>query len=73
MMQVLQRELTNAHVPWRHQPVRVADLRSFGGAFVSNSHGRATVAAVDDLTLPTAAPLLQTAVDLLAAAPYDPI
>lgn len=73
MMQVLQRELDRARVPWRCGPVHLPDLPSFGGAFVTNSHGMATVARIDDLCLPTDPPLMRTAERLLAAAPYDPI
>lgn len=73
MMQVLQRELDRAGLPWRRRPVRVADLPSFGGAFVTNSHGMAAVARIDDLSLPSGAALMRTAERLLAAAPYDPI
>ena len=39
MMQVLQRELDRTRRPWRCAAVRVADLESFDGAFVTNSHG----------------------------------
>jgi branched-subunit amino acid aminotransferase/4-amino-4-deoxychorismate lyase len=73
MMQVLQRELENAGVPWRYGPVRVADVGAFDGAFVTNSHGIATVARIDDVDLRTDADLMRTATDLLAAAPFDPI
>jgi branched-subunit amino acid aminotransferase/4-amino-4-deoxychorismate lyase len=73
MMQVLQRELDRARVPWRRGPVCLPDLPSFAGAFVTNSHGMATVARIDDLSLPTDAALMRTAERLLAAAPYDPI
>jgi branched-subunit amino acid aminotransferase/4-amino-4-deoxychorismate lyase len=73
MMQVLQRELTRANVAWRHTAVHVADLPSFDGAFVTNSHGLASVARIDDHSLPTDAALLRTATALLAAAPPDPI
>jgi branched-subunit amino acid aminotransferase/4-amino-4-deoxychorismate lyase len=73
MMQVLQRELDRARVPWRRGPVRLPDLPSFAGAFVTNSHGMATVARIDALSLPTDAALMRTAERLLAAAPYDPI
>lgn len=73
MMQVLQRELDRARVPWRRAPVHLSDLPSFGGAFVTNSHGMATVARIDDVSLPTDAALMGTAERLLAAAPYDPI
>jgi branched-subunit amino acid aminotransferase/4-amino-4-deoxychorismate lyase len=73
MMQVLQRELDGASVPWRYGAVRMSDLPSFDGAFVTNSHGMSTVARIDDLPLPTNAGLLRTAAQLLAAAPFDPI
>lgn len=73
MMQVLQRELIRAAVPWRHAAVHVADLASFDGAFVTNSHGIAAVARIDDLSLPTDAALLKAAVTALAAAPRDRI
>ena len=73
MMQVLQRELEREHLAWRLEPVHVADPASFDGAFVTNSHGIATVARIDDLDLPTDARLLRTARQLLAAAPSDPI
>jgi branched-subunit amino acid aminotransferase/4-amino-4-deoxychorismate lyase len=73
MMQVLQRELDRTGVPWRHEAVPLADLASFDGAFVTNSHGMATVARIDDRSLPTEAELLRIGKQLLAAAPYDPI
>ena len=73
MMQVLQRELERKRLPWRYEAVHVADLGSFDGAFVTNSHGMATVARIDDRSLPRDAALLRTAKQLLAAAPFDPI
>jgi hypothetical protein len=73
MMQVLQRELDRESVPWRSGEVRVGDLPSFNGAFLTNSHGMSTVAQIDDLALPTNADLMRTAARLLAAAPSDPI
>jgi branched-subunit amino acid aminotransferase/4-amino-4-deoxychorismate lyase len=73
MMQVLQRELDRANIAWRYGPVPAADLASLGGAFVTNSHGIATVARIDDRDLPTGSELTRTAKELLAAAPYDPI
>jgi branched-subunit amino acid aminotransferase/4-amino-4-deoxychorismate lyase len=73
MMQVLQRELDREGLPWRSDEVRVGDLLSFNGAFLTNSHGMSTVAQIDDLTLPTNTDLMRTAARLLAAAPSDPI
>jgi len=73
MMQVLQRELTRAGLPWRYGPVRVADLPGYAGALVTNSHGLAPVAAVGDLELPADGPAVAKAAAALAAAPYDPL
>jgi branched-subunit amino acid aminotransferase/4-amino-4-deoxychorismate lyase len=73
MMQVLQRELDTAGVSWRYGSVRVSELASFDGAFVTNSHGMATVASIDDLQLPTNSDLMRTATRLLTDAAYDPI
>jgi branched-subunit amino acid aminotransferase/4-amino-4-deoxychorismate lyase len=73
MMQVLQRELDRADVPWRYGAVYASDLGSFDGAFATNSHGMATVARIDDRNLPTDASLMLTAKQLLAAASSDPI
>jgi branched-subunit amino acid aminotransferase/4-amino-4-deoxychorismate lyase len=73
MMEVLQRELTRAGRPWRYGPVRAADLPSYSGALVTNSHGLAAVAAIDDVELPTDGPAVTAAAAALAAAPYDPL
>jgi branched-subunit amino acid aminotransferase/4-amino-4-deoxychorismate lyase len=38
----------------RHSPVHVDDLQGYEGGFVTNSHGVAVIASVDDLVLPVA-------------------
>ena len=73
MMQVLQRALDHAGIPWRSETIRLDDIDRFDGAFVTNSRGFATVARIDDRTLTTDAELLATAADLLRRAPLDPI
>jgi branched-subunit amino acid aminotransferase/4-amino-4-deoxychorismate lyase len=73
MMQVLQRELSSARLPWRYEAVHVSDLASFDGAFVTNSRGMATVARIDGLSLPADAGSMRSAKRMLAAAPYDAI
>jgi hypothetical protein len=72
-MQVLQRDLTGAHLSWLYGAVHVSDLASFEGAFVTSSHGMATVARIDGLILPTDSPLMRTAMSALVTAPYDVI
>jgi branched-subunit amino acid aminotransferase/4-amino-4-deoxychorismate lyase len=73
MMQVLQRELDRAHISWRHEPVRIEDVASLDGAFVTNSRGFASVARIGEFELPTDTALERTTRQLLAAAPYDQI
>ena len=46
-MQLLERALTQRSRPWRRRPVLLSDLASFGGAFLSNSHGIAPVGQID--------------------------
>ena len=60
-------------MPWRSAPVHLDGLAAFDGALVTNSHGMAPVASIDDLVLPAGAGLYATAAKLLAAAPYDTI
>jgi branched-subunit amino acid aminotransferase/4-amino-4-deoxychorismate lyase len=72
-MQVLQRQLTRHGVPWEHRPVRVADVGSYDGAFVSNSHGVAAVSGIDDLALPVDAELVRTVTRLFEDAPWDAV
>jgi branched-subunit amino acid aminotransferase/4-amino-4-deoxychorismate lyase len=73
MMQVLQRELTRAGLPWRYGAVHAADLAAADGAFVTNSHGLAAVDRIDGLRLPADSRPQRAAAAALAAAPYDPI
>jgi branched-subunit amino acid aminotransferase/4-amino-4-deoxychorismate lyase len=73
MMQVLQRELRKARLSWRYAAVHVADLASFAGAFVTNSHGMAPVASIDSLSLRTDLPLMRSMTSALGTAPYDMI
>ena len=73
MMQVLQRELTEAGVSWRSEPVTLADVASFDGAFVTNSHGMATVAGIGELPVPMDSGLMRMTATLLAGAHSDDI
>ena len=72
-MQVLERELSKAGLPWRRRTVRVADVGSFHGAFITNSRGIAPVGRIDETTLPLDAELMSTVMRTFGAAPWDPI
>jgi Branched-chain amino acid aminotransferase/4-amino-4-deoxychorismate lyase len=72
-MQVLERELSMAGTPWRRGTVRVADIESFDGAFISNSRGIAPVGRIDETVVPTDGELVSTVIRLFDAAPWDPI
>ena len=72
-MQILERALAERGVPIRHAPVRVSDLGSFAGAFVTNSHGIAPVGQVDDLTLPVDEALMSAFTQAYESAGWDQI
>ncbi len=57
----------------RRGPIRLGDIPSFAGAFLSSARGIAVVAAVDDVELPEPAAWMQTLADAYAAVPWDPI
>lgn len=67
-MQLLERRLRS-----RRGPIRVGDLGSFDGAFVSNSVGVAPVGRVDDIALPVHAEGMRRVVDAYEAVAWDPI
>jgi branched-subunit amino acid aminotransferase/4-amino-4-deoxychorismate lyase len=72
-MQVLERELSKAGISWRRAMVRLADIASFDGAFITNSRGIAPVGRIDETILPADAQLVSTVMSLFDAAPWDPI
>jgi branched-subunit amino acid aminotransferase/4-amino-4-deoxychorismate lyase len=72
-MQLLERTLPEVGVPVRRARVRLADISSFRGAFLSNARGIATVIGVDDLTLPDGAWRMKTLKDAYASVPWDAI
>ncbi len=72
-MQILERALAARGVPMRRAPVRVSDLGSFVGAFVTNSHGIAPVGQVDDLSLPVDGALMPAVTQAYESAGWDQI
>jgi branched-subunit amino acid aminotransferase/4-amino-4-deoxychorismate lyase len=72
-MQVLERELTKASIPWVHRTVNVADVGSFDGVFISNARGVAPVGRIDGTILPLGGELVATVMRLFDAAAWDPI
>jgi len=72
-MQILEQALAERGVPSRRAPVRVSDLGSFAGAFVTNSHGIAPVGQVDDITLPVDDALMSAVTQAYESAAWDQI
>ena len=72
-MQLVERALAERGVPPRRAPVRVSDLGSFAGAFVTNSHGIAPVGQVDDLTLPVDDALMSAVRQAYESSAWDQI
>ena len=72
-MQLLEHRLPRAGLPSRRAAVRLADLPSFRGAFVTNSLGAVPVGRVDDLTIPVDTELMKTVQQVYESVPWDPI
>lgn len=72
-MQLLEQRLPGAGLPTRRAAVRLADLASFRGAFVTNSLGAAPVGRVDNLALPIDKDLMKTVTRVYESVPWDPI
>jgi hypothetical protein len=53
--------------------VRLDDVASFEGAFLSNARGVAAVSQVDDVRLPLPSGRIEAVADAYAAVPWDAI
>jgi branched-subunit amino acid aminotransferase/4-amino-4-deoxychorismate lyase len=72
-MQLLERALPEAGVPSRRAPIRLADVASFRGAFVSNARGVAPVSGIDSLQLATDSARMRAIADVYEAVAWDPL
>jgi branched-subunit amino acid aminotransferase/4-amino-4-deoxychorismate lyase len=70
-MQLLERKLVELGVPSRRAPVRLHDIASFEGAFLSNARGVAAVSQVDGMSLPMQARRMETIADAYASVQWD--
>ena len=70
-MQLRERALPEAGVRSRRTPVRLADIPSFRGAFVSNARGLALVSGIDSLSLSTDPARMRAVADVYASLPWD--
>ena len=72
-MQLLERDLPALGVPSRRAAVRVQDVASFEGAFLSNARGVAVVSRVDGVSLPMPDERMKAIADAYASVPWDTI
>ena len=72
-MQLLEPRLGGAGLPTVRKPVRLADLPSFAGAFVTNSRGIAPVGRIDGTILPIAPAFMKTVTEIYESIAWDPI
>lgn len=70
-MQLLERALPDAGVPSSRTPIRLADVPSFHGAFVTNARGVALVSEIDSLRFATDPGRAQGVADVYASLPWD--
>jgi branched-subunit amino acid aminotransferase/4-amino-4-deoxychorismate lyase len=72
-MQLLEPALAAAGLPSARADVRVSDLSSFAGVFVTNARGIAAVGQVDDLVLPNNQQLMDKIAASYESVPWDSI
>jgi branched-subunit amino acid aminotransferase/4-amino-4-deoxychorismate lyase len=72
-MQLLERALPEAGVPSRRVPVRLADVPSFLGAFVTNARGIGLVSGIDSFRLRHDPARVKAIADVYASLPLDPL
>ncbi len=72
-MQLIEPRLAWHGLPSRSGHVRLSDLRSVAGAFVTNSRGVAPVGQVDDIPVPVDAELMRTLTEIYESATWDEI
>ena len=72
-MQLVEPALARSGLPSARANVRVADLGSFAGVFVTNARGVAAVGQVDDVQLPVCDHLMSTLTPCLVSLPWDDI
>jgi branched-subunit amino acid aminotransferase/4-amino-4-deoxychorismate lyase len=72
-MQVLQARIGDHGLTWRLAPVRLTDLGSFEGVFVTNARGIAAVADVDGKAVPVDEDRMAMLTTAYASAPWDQI
>jgi branched-subunit amino acid aminotransferase/4-amino-4-deoxychorismate lyase len=70
-MQLLEATLPELGVSSRRASVRLRDIASYQGAFLSNARGVAAVSQVDDLRLPGQAKRINLLADAYASVPWD--
>jgi branched-subunit amino acid aminotransferase/4-amino-4-deoxychorismate lyase len=72
-MQLLERKLPELGVLSRRETVRLSDIDSFEGAFLSNARGVAAVSRIDDVTVRMQAERFATIADAYESVPWDTI
>jgi prepilin-type processing-associated H-X9-DG protein len=72
-MQLLRARLPHAGLADRLAPVRLADVASFAGVLVTNSHGVGPVTRIDDTAIPVDARLTTDIIDIYESVPWDVI
>jgi branched-subunit amino acid aminotransferase/4-amino-4-deoxychorismate lyase len=73
MLHGITMQLLEAALPTRRTPVRLPDIASFDGAFLSNARGLAVVTGIDDVELPTPPHQMRPLIDAYISIPLDAI
>ena len=72
-MQLLERTLPELGVSWRRAQIRLQDLASLEGVFITNARGIAAVSEIDDTALRIVSERMKTLADAYGSVPWDAI
>jgi|tagenome__1003787_1003787.scaffolds.fasta_scaffold20909785_3 branched-subunit amino acid aminotransferase/4-amino-4-deoxychorismate lyase len=72
-MQLIEQKLPEVGVASRRRSVRLLDVASFEGAFLTNARGVAAVTGIDDLSIPVRAEHMKILTDAYASVAWDTI
>ena len=73
MLRGITMQLLDRAVQTRREPIRLADVGRFDGAFVSSARGLGIVSRIDEVALPTPDDRIRSLIDAYASVPWDAI